>query len=103
MQKLLLVLLPLLALQATAFFWHPHLHLSYSQCADACAEIKRATFMRRQCLTCCEVRKDRARCAPKTTVVSVLGARYEDHRGPIASLYNPLYGVDQKKVYQIFK
>jgi hypothetical protein len=59
--------------------------------------------MRRQCATCCEIRKDRKSCQPKTTVISFAGQRYVDHRTPIANMYKPVYRTDQKKVYQIFK
>lgn len=75
----------------------------YTTCRDACMEIKKATFMRRQCMDCCRESKTRRDCMPKTTVISVLGSKYVDHRTPIANMYGPAYNVDRSKVYQIYK
>ena len=87
-------------------YWDAQSHrpqATYSTCVSACQDIKSATFMRRQCMACCESRKDRNSCLPKTTVVAFTGQRYQDHRGPIANMYRPLYGGGQKRVAQILK
>ena len=34
---------------------------------------------------------------------AALRQRYQDHRGPIANMYRPLYGGGQKRVAQILK
>lgn len=107
MKSFLTIFAFFLAANCVFKYWNPLDHrpqATYSACIAACQDIKRATFMRRQCFNCCETRKERNMCIPKTTVIAFAGDKYyEDKRGPVANMYTPLYGAEHHRMAQIVK